>query len=46
KIYTNDRGLIKVEVILGQGKKSFDKRKSIKDRDSKRDLERARRDRY
>ena len=40
KIYFNDRGFAKIEIILGQGKKTYDKRDSIKDRDSKRDLDR------
>ncbi len=40
KIYFNDRGFAKIEIILGQGKKTYDKRDTIKDRDSKRDLDR------
>ncbi|HPK09588.1 MAG TPA: SsrA-binding protein SmpB [Saprospiraceae bacterium] len=40
KIYFSERGLIKVQVILAQGKKSFDKRETIKERDNKRDLQR------
>jgi len=40
KIYFSDRGLVKIRVILGQGKKSYDKRDSIKERDMKRDLDR------
>lgn len=40
KIYFNDRGFAKLEVALAQGKKAFDKRDTIKERDSKRDLER------
>jgi len=31
KIYFSDRGLVKIRVILGQGKKSYDKRDSIKE---------------
>lgn len=41
KVYFSDRGLIKVLIILGQGKKSFDKSQTIKDRDAKRDMDRA-----
>jgi len=41
KVYFSDRGHIKIQIILGQGKKSFDKSHSIKDRDAKRDMERA-----
>ena len=40
KIYFSDRGFAKVLIVLGQGKKSYDKRDTIKDRDSKRDLDR------
>lgn len=40
KIYINDRGFCKVEVGLAKGKKAFDKRDSIKERDVMRDLER------
>jgi SsrA-binding protein len=41
RIYTNERGFAKIEIALAQGKKEFDKRDSIKDRDSKRELDRA-----
>jgi SsrA-binding protein len=41
RIYTNDRGFAKIEIALAQGKKEFDKRDSIKDRESKRELDRA-----
>lgn len=40
KIYFSDRNLVKVEIALAQGKKSFDKRESIKAKDSKRDIDR------
>lgn len=40
KIYFNDRGFAKIMIILGQGKKTYDKRNTIKDRDSKRNLDR------
>ena len=40
RIYLSDRGFAKVEVILGKGKKSYDKRETIKQRDQKRDMER------
>lgn len=40
KLYFNDRGFAKLEVALAQGKKSFDKRETIKERDNKRDLDR------
>ncbi len=41
RIFTNDRGLIKVDIALAQGKKNFDKRSSIKERDLDRDLKRS-----
>ncbi len=40
RVYFSDRNLVKVEIVLGQGKKSFDKRETIKEKDTKRDLER------
>jgi len=40
-LYINDRGLAKLEIALAKGKKSFDKRDSIKAKDQKRDLDRA-----
>jgi SsrA-binding protein len=44
KIYITSRGLVKVEIALAQGKKLFDKRADIKDRDTKREMARAARD--
>jgi SsrA-binding protein len=40
RIYFNERGLAKLEVCLAQGKKSFDKRASIKERENKREMDR------
>jgi SsrA-binding protein len=40
RLYFSDRGFAKLEVALAQGKKAFDKRETIKERDSKRDLDR------
>ncbi|MBT8286704.1 MAG: SsrA-binding protein SmpB [Flavobacteriaceae bacterium] len=39
-LFINENGLAKVKIALAKGKKLFDKRESIKERDSKRDLER------
>jgi SsrA-binding protein len=39
-LFTNDKGLAKLEIALCRGKKEFDKRHSIKERESKRDLSR------
>lgn len=40
RMFINDRGLAKMEIALGKGKKLFDKRQSIKDKDLKRDIDR------
>lgn len=40
RLFINDRGLIKVEIVLGRGKKLYDKRESIKSRDIDRDMKR------
>ncbi|MEO1090901.1 MAG: SsrA-binding protein SmpB [Pseudomonadota bacterium] len=40
QLYFNARGMAKVELGLGKGKKSYDKRASIKDRDWQRQKER------
>jgi SsrA-binding protein len=40
KLYINDRGFAKVELALGQGKKTYDKRDTIKQKDLKRDMDR------
>ena len=44
-IYFNGRGRAKVELALAKGKKTHDKRESIKERDWKRDQQRILRDR-
>ena len=41
KIYFNNRGLAKVEIALGEGKKSYDKREDIKKREVRREIDRA-----
>ena len=40
KLYISDRGFAKVEIVLTTGKKSYDKRASIKERENKRELDR------
>lgn len=40
RLFINDRGLAKMEIALGRGKKTHDKRDSIKERDAKRELQR------
>ncbi len=43
KLYVNDRGLAKVQIALARGKKLYDKRESIKKRDSDRRLNQMKR---
>jgi len=40
RLFINDKGLAKVEIALAKGKKLYDKRETIKDRDNKRQLDR------
>jgi len=40
KIYFTERGFVKLNIWLAQGKKTFDKRNSIKEKDVKRELDR------
>ena len=37
-LYINDSGLAKIEIAICRGKKLYDKRETLKDRDSQRDL--------
>jgi SsrA-binding protein len=40
RLFVNDRGYAKLEIALGRGKKTHDKRDSIKEKDIKRELSR------
>lgn len=40
RLYISDRGFAKLDIALAKGKKLHDKRDSIKDRDTKRELDR------
>jgi SsrA-binding protein len=40
RLYLSDRGLIKMEIVLAEGKKSYDKRETIKAKDNRREMER------
>lgn len=40
RLFINDRGLAKLEIALAKGKKLYDKRETIKDRETKRNLDR------
>ncbi len=42
RLFINDRGFAKLEVALAKGKKLFDKRDDIKQKDAKRELDRMR----
>ncbi|MEO5911588.1 MAG: SsrA-binding protein SmpB [Pelobium sp.] len=41
KIFISDRGFAKMDIALAQGKKAFDKRDSLKERDVKREMDAA-----
>lgn len=41
RLFTSERGLAKMEIALAKGKKLYDKRDSIKERDVKRETDRA-----
>ena len=45
KIYFKENSLVKVEIALARGKKLYDKRASMAERDSRRELERAMKER-
>ncbi|TBM99739.1 SsrA-binding protein SmpB [Hyunsoonleella flava] len=40
RLFINDKGLAKLDIALARGKKLYDKRETIKDRDNKRNLDR------
>ena len=40
KLFVNAKGLAKLEIALARGKKTYDKRESLKLKDSKRDMDR------
>ena len=40
-LYINDKGFAKILIALARGKKLYDKRETIKDRDNKRNLDRV-----
>jgi len=41
QLYFNDRNLVKVQIGIARGKKEHDKRASLKEKDMKRDVQRA-----
>ncbi|MCQ2204453.1 MAG: SsrA-binding protein SmpB [Bacteroidales bacterium] len=42
RLFINDRGLAKVEIYMARGKREYDKRETLKEKDTNRDLDRAR----
>lgn len=44
RLFINDRGLAKLEIALCKGKKTHDKRETIKDRENKRRLDRIKKE--
>jgi SsrA-binding protein len=42
KVFINERGLAKAEIAISRGKKEYDKRQTIKKKDSDRELDRVR----
>lgn len=41
RLFINERGLAKVVIAIAKGKKEYDKRQSIKERDDKREMDRV-----
>lgn len=41
KVYVSNRGIVKIELGLAKGKKKFEKREAIKERDIRRELEQS-----
>jgi len=44
KLFINDKGLAKLQVGLGKGKKTYDKREALKQKDSEREMKRKKRE--
>jgi len=40
KLFINERGLAKLEIALARGKKTYDKRETLKQKDAQRDMDR------
>ncbi|MCZ8195981.1 MAG: SsrA-binding protein SmpB [Flavobacterium sp.] len=40
KLFTNEKGMAKLDIALCRGKKTYDKRESLKEQDTKRDIDR------
>ncbi|MDP4223348.1 MAG: SsrA-binding protein SmpB [Bacteroidota bacterium] len=46
KIFINEKGLAKAEIAISKGKKEYDKRESLKRKDSDRELDRLRKSKH
>ena len=46
RLFINDTGLAKVEIALARGKREYDKRESMKQKDTQRDLDRIKKQHY
>jgi len=46
QLYFNDRGKVKVEIGVAKGKRQYDKREAIAEKDIKREIERTRKGQY
>ncbi len=46
RLFINERGYAKLEIILASGKKSFNKKESIREKDLKREMDRSRKLNY
>ncbi|WP_034921100.1 SsrA-binding protein SmpB [Gillisia sp. CAL575] len=44
RLFINDRGIAKLKITLAKGKKLYDKRETMKDRDNKRSLDRIKKE--
>ena len=41
RLYINEKGLAKLDVALAKGKKIYDKRQTLKDKEDRREMDRA-----
>jgi len=41
KLFINDKGLVKIVIAIAKGKKEYDKRQSLREKDDKREMKRA-----
>jgi len=44
RLFINEKGLAKLEIALAKGKKTYDKRESLKEQDAKRDIDRIKKE--